>query len=374
MNVMTVERPGMLSTLQDTGRLGLQQYGVPVNGPMDEWAHRLANALVGNDAGAAVLECTVTGPRLRFADHTLVALCGARMRITADGQEIPQDRAVLLRRGTVLDVGERLRGARLYLAVRGGFAPEPVLGSRSTNIRAGFGGHEGRALKRADRVAVGRMPRDLPVLPIEKLMVQSGMPVLLAEQVDVTPAQRNSGKAGASKGGSRNETKEAGGNDDEAGGFPTPAPIRFIPGPHWSDFTAAAQDQLTTRSYIVTQQSDRMGARLSGQPLALTEPLELISEATAFGTIQVPPDGQPIVLMADRQSAGGYPKIAYVASADLPLLAQAMPGDALHFEAITQADAELAWRATDDRLHEIQSAAARALQARGPSPVEPSQE
>ncbi|ALM82938.1 biotin-dependent carboxyltransferase family protein [Bordetella sp. N] len=355
MNVMTVERPGMLSTLQDTGRLGHQQYGVSVNGPMDEWAHRLANALVGNEEDAAVLECTVTGPRLHFADNTLVALCGARMRITANGQAIPQDRAVLLRRGTVLDVGERLQGARLYLAVRGGFAPEPVLGSRSTNIRAGFGGHAGRALKRADRVLVGRMSRDLPVLPIEKLMVQSGMPIVLAEQVDVTPPHW--------RGNGDHE------DDDTA---PT-APIRFIPGPHWPAFTAAAQDQLTTRSYTVTQQSDRMGARLSGEPLKLTAPLELISEATAFGTIQVPPDGQPIVLMADRQSAGGYPKIAYVASADLPPLAQAMPGDALHFKAIAQADAELAWRAADDRLQEIQTAATRVLHARGPSTIEPTQ-
>ncbi|WP_233236896.1 biotin-dependent carboxyltransferase family protein [Bordetella sp. LUAb4] len=338
MNVMTVERPGMLSTLQDIGRHGHQQYGVSVNGPMDEWSHRLANALVGNDEDAAVLECTLTGPRVAFAENTLVALCGARMRITANGQPIAQDTAVLLRRGTVLDVGERLHGARLYLAVRGGFAAEPVLGSRSTNIRAGFGGHDGRALKRGDRVLVGRAARDLPVLRIEKLMVQSGMPVLTAEKVAVAATTYTT---------EHTEHAQA---------------IRFIPGPHWPAFTRAAQDQLSTLSYTVTQQSDRMGARLQGEALKLHTPLELISEATAFGTIQVPPDGQPIVLMADRQSAGGYPKIAYVASADLPLLAQAMPGDALRFTAVRQADAELAWRDTEDRLRDIRQAAARILQ------------
>lgn len=340
MNVMTVERPGMLSTLQDTGRFGHQQYGVSVNGPMDEWSHRLANALVGNEEDAAVLECTLTGPRVAFAEDTLVALCGARMRITANGQPVPQDTAVLLRRGTVLDVGERLQGVRLYLAVRGGFAPAPVLGSRSTNLRAGFGGHEGRALKRGDRVLVGRAARDLPVLPIEKLMVQSGMAVLSAAQVDVAAPDRACG---------------------------TPA-IRFIPGPHWPAFTAAAHEQLSTLSYSVTQQSDRMGARLQGEALKLLAPLELISEATAFGTIQVPPDGQPIVLMADRQSAGGYPKIAYVASADLPLLAQAMPGDALRFTPVKQADAELAWRDNEDRLYAIRLAAAQALRPASAAP------
>ncbi|WP_454690380.1 5-oxoprolinase subunit C family protein [Achromobacter aloeverae] len=338
MNAMIVERPGMLSTLQDSGRLGHQQYGVSVNGPMDEWSHRLANALVGNDEDAAVLECTLTGPRVVFAENTLVALCGARMRITANGQPLPQDRAVLLRRGTVLDVGERLEGARLYLAVRGGFAPAPVLGSRSTNIRAGFGGYQGRALKRGDRVPVGRAARELPILPIEKLMVQSGMPVVHADTVDVAPpGPRESDASDASQA------------------------IRFVRGPHWPAFAPAAHEQLTSLPYTVTQQSDRMGARLRGEALKLSAPLELVSEATAFGTIQVPPDGQPIVLMADRQSAGGYPKIAYVASADLPLLAQAMPGDALQFTGIEQADAELAWRGVEDRLHEIRQAAARVL-------------
>ncbi|MFC4278078.1 5-oxoprolinase subunit C family protein [Achromobacter aloeverae] len=351
MNVMTVERPGMLSTLQDTGRFGHQQYGVSVNGPMDEWSHRLANILVGNDDDAAVLECTLTGPRVVFAENTLVALCGARMRITANGQPVPQDRAVLLRRGTVLDVGERLQGVRLYLAVRGGFATEPVLGSRSTNIRAGFGGHAGRALKRGDRVPAGRAPRELPTTHIEKLMVQSGMPVLHADTVDVTPPAEHG------------PTEHSPTERDPTDSAPTPRAIRIVPGPHWSAFSAAAHAQLTTLPYSITQQSDRMGARLQGEALALKAPLELISEATAFGTIQVPPDGQPIVLMADRQSAGGYPKIAYVASADLPLLAQAMPGAALHFARVEQADAELAWRATEDRLQEIRHAAARVLRS-----------
>ncbi|VFR97661.1 Allophanate hydrolase 2 subunit 2 [plant metagenome] len=331
MNTMRVERPGLLSTLQDTGRYGQQQYGVSVNGPMDEWSHRLANALVGNPEQAAVLECTLGGPRVVFSEDTLIAVCGARLPVTAGGQAIPQDRAVLLKRGTVLDLGLRQDGARAYLAVRGGFAPEPVLGSRSTNLRAGFGGHEGRALKGGDRVALSPR-RALPMLPIERRMVQSGLPVLLAPAIDTATAHR----------------------------FDTA--IRVIAGPHWQAFTHAAHHSFTTQPYAATQQSDRMGIRLKGESLSLVAPLELVSEATVFGAVQVPPDGQPIVLMADRQSAGGYPKIGYVASADLPLLAQAMPGDALRFTLVDQAQAEAAWLAAEDRLTQIQEAAALALQ------------
>lgn len=333
MRTMLVDRPGMLSTLQDTGRLGHQQYGVSVNGPMDEWSHRVANALVGNPEDAAVLECTLNGPRLSFSEHTLVALCGAAMNVTADGQPVPYGRAVLLRRGVVLDIGARTAGARLYLAVRGGLAPAPVLGSRSTNVRAGFGGFHGRPLRKGDHVPLSPPRRGAPALPIERRMVQSGLPMLSALPVDVAQPARREGV------------------------------LRVIPGPHWNAFTASARADFERRPYKVTPQSDRMGIRLQGPALMLDRPMELVSEATVFGTVQVPPDGQPIVLMADRQSAGGYPKIGYVASADLPLLAQAMPGDELYFEAITQADAENAWQNFEERLQHLRRSAAQALES-----------
>lgn len=333
MRTMLVDRPGMLSTLQDTGRLGHQQYGVSVNGPMDEWSHRAANALVGNPENAAVLECTLNGPRLSFSEHTLIALCGAPMDVTADGQPVPYGRAVLLRRGVVLDIGARTAGARLYLAVRGGLAPEPVLGSRSTNVRAGFGGFHGRPLRKGDHVPLSPQRRGASALPIERRMVQSGLPMLTALPVDISPPARPDGL------------------------------LRFIPGPHWNAFTAAARADFELGPYKVTPQSDRMGMRLQGPALKLQNAMELVSEATVFGTVQVPPDGQPILLMADRQSAGGYPKIGYVASADLPLLAQAMPGDSLHFKAVSQAEAENAWRDFEERLQQLRQAAARALES-----------
>ncbi|GAA4334376.1 biotin-dependent carboxyltransferase family protein [Variovorax defluvii] len=329
---MNVERPGMLSTLQDSGRFGHQQYGVSVNGPMDEWSHRLANALVGNPENAAVLECTLTGPRLSFSDTTLIALCGARMRVTADGRPIPYHRAVLVRRGVTIDVGERTDGARLYIGVRGGLGTEPVLGSRSTNVRAGFGGFQGRGLKKGDRIPILGVPREMPMLPIERRMVQSGLPMILAGSADVNPPGRTAGV------------------------------LRFIRGPQWEAFTTKAREDLESTAYEVTAQSDRMGARLMGSALLLRAPLELVSEATPFGTVQVPPDGQPIVLMADRQSAGGYPKIAYVASADLPVLAQSLPGDSLRFIQVSQADAEIAWREFEERLATARESAAAALE------------
>jgi len=330
MNTLCLERAGLLSSFQDRGRIGFQKYGVQVNGPMDEWAHAVANALVGNAPDAAVLECTLTGRRLHFTENTLVALCGARMEITANGMPVPQDRAVLLRRGTVLDIGPRRSGARLYLAVRGTLDIPAVLGSRSTNLRAVFGGFHGRVLQAGDRVGFDAGAGDR--LPIECQMVQSRLPVLVAPDVSADTAPR----AGA--------------------------PLRFLPGTHWANFTAAAQAGFTADEYVMTPASDRQGLRFKGAPLKLAAPLELVSEGTAFGTVQVPPDGNPIVLMADRQSAGGYPKLATVAGVDLPALAQRMPGDAVRFAPITQAEAETLWLARHRELAALSARAAQALQ------------
>lgn len=330
MNTLCIERPGLMSTFQDRGRTGFQKYGVQVNGPMDEWAHAVANALVGNPPEAAVLECTLSGPRLSFTENTLVALCGARMAVTVNGMPVPQDRAVLLRRGTVLDIGQRQSGARLYLALRATPDIPPVLGSCSTNLRAAFGGFHGRVLQAGDRI--GLRTRAGARLPIECHMVQSGLPVLVAPDAGADTAPR------------------------------TGEPLRFLQGTHWGAFTAAAQAGFTSDEYVMTPSSDRQGLRLKGAPLALAAPLELVSEATVFGTVQVPPDGNPIVLMADRQSAGGYPKLATVAGVDLPALAQRMPGEAVRFAPVTQAEAETLWLARHQEFAALSARAAQALQ------------
>ncbi|WP_050468057.1 biotin-dependent carboxyltransferase family protein [Herbaspirillum chlorophenolicum] len=339
MNLMHIDRAGMYCTLQDLGRYGFQQYGVPVNGPMDEWAHRAANALVGNAEDAAVLECTLTGPALHFSQDTLVALTGADMRATVDGRALPRQRAVMVRRQAKIELLGAACGTRAYLAVRGGFATGAVMGSRSTYVRGRFGGMEGRPLQRGDRVPAFSRERGTPPLALERTLVSSGLNMVAAAALP-----------------------EAAGHWiaplDAGDGALT---LRCIPGPHWQAFSEAARASFTAQAWRITPQSDRMGYRLDGAPLDKPDLPDMISEATCFGTVQVPAGGHPIVLMADRQSAGGYPKIAYVAAADLPLLAQAGPGTAVRFVPLAQAQAEKLWLQCEDRVQALRDAAQRTL-------------
>lgn len=339
-HMMLIDQPGMFSLVQDLGRYGWQRFGVPANGAMDERAHRIANALVGNDEDAATLECTLTGPTLRFARNTLIALSGADMVVTADGKRVPFNRAIMLRRGVVLAFGECRRGTRTYLAVRGGIDTDPVMGSRSTYVRGTYGGVEGRALRRGDRVPVSTPQEDQ--LLLDRMLVQSGMPFVEAGPVEL-PAGVSSNAADS-------------------------APIRFMRGPQWRKFSLAARQAFVRQPFVISTQSDRMGYRLEGPELALKQPLEMISEACDFGTIQVPPSGSPIVLMADRQSAGGYPKIAYVISTDLPLLAQAAPGDSLHFAPVTLRQAELAAAQAEQAFTRFRHDATEAVFSRALAP------
>ena len=334
MRTMLVDRPGMLSTLQDTGRLGHQQYGVSVNGPMDEWSHRVANALVGNPEDAAVLECTSTGRALSFSEHTLVALCGAAMNVTADGQPVPYGRAVLLRRGVVLDIGARTAGARLYLAVRGGLAPDPVLGSRSTNVRAGFGGFHGRPLRKGDHVPLSLAPPGRP-----------------------RPAHRTpdgAKRAPHAVGPARGRGAAAGKARRSVARHSWPA-LERVHGVGPGGFrTASLQGHPPVRPHGHTSSRPRPDARPP--------------DGAGFGSHRLrhrasAPDGQPIVLMRRPPEARGGYRRSGVASADLPLLAQAMPGDELYFEAITQADAENAWQDFEERLQHLRRSAAQALES-----------
>jgi biotin-dependent carboxylase-like uncharacterized protein len=302
-----VLRPGPLSALQDLGRVGHQQLGVIASGAMDEWAHRVANLLAGNLADEATLEITLMGPSLRFHESALIAIAGADLSPRVDGHPVPMATPVLLRAGALLEFGRRVFGCRACLAVHGGFAVAPVMGSRSTYLRAGFGGLEGRALRKGD----------------------------------LLPLAASASSHGYARLASRLATGEA--------AFAAPAPdefvapehpaararrLRVVEGQQWMRFTDQARTAFLEADFTLTHQSDRMGCRLAGPALALQAPLEMISEAVAFGTVQVPPDGQPIVLMADRQTTGGYPKIAAIASVDLPLLAQKVPGETVSFERV----------------------------------------
>lgn len=287
-----VLRPGLLSTLQDHGRHGLQHVGLCPGGAMDPVALALANALVGNERGEAALEMTVIGPQLVFEEDTLVALCGAEF----DGN-FPHNRPVLVPAGSRFNVGRAVRGARAYLAVAGGFAVEPVLGSRSTFLPGGFGGFEGRALRHGDMLALRDPSAANKFRSLKKTrdgsVRWSAPPLTLPDR--------------------------------------EPILLHVVEGQHYGSFEPAAQRAFYDAVWRISPDSNRMGFRLAGPALARSENDEILSAPTCLGTVQVPANGVPIVLMADHQTTGGYPRIAEIVSADVPRLAQLAPGGTVHF-------------------------------------------
>lgn len=301
MNVdaLIVTRPGLLTTVQDLGRWGHQAAGVPVGGAMDTYSLRLANLLVGNPEGATALEVTLLGPTLQATTPLLMAVAGAVFDLTVDGVAVPHGSAFELASGASLRFGDRRAGTRAYLAIAGGIATTPVLGSRATHLVSRMGGLGGRALAAGDRLPVGDTPEAAPALRATRT------PLPLA------------GRLGS--------------------GW-----LRVLLGPQDDWFTPSAVDALLGATFRVSSRSDRMGFRLDGPSLTTRKAAELISEPVAFGALQVPPGGSPILLMADRQTAGGYPKIASVISADLPLAGQLAPGDSVRFMACTRAEARSA--------------------------------
>ncbi|CAJ50707.1 biotin-dependent carboxyltransferase family protein [Bordetella avium] len=301
---ITVLKPGMLSTFQDEGRYGYQHQGIPVAGAMDESAHQLANMLAGNSARPATLEITLSGPMLRFDEPACFAITGADLSATLNGRALPLCRPLIARAGSVLAFGKPVQGARAYLAVYGGFALTPVMRSGSTYLRSGFGGLQGRALRKDDRIGLARRLRTDALDALAQ--------TLWAKRIYLPATLRSSPRE----------------------------QIRVLPGPHWAEFTERTHHEFLHQAFRITPQSDRMGFRLQGPPLLMDQPRQILSEATCFGTIQVPAGGEAIVLMADRQTTGGYPKLAQVASIDLPALAQRLPGDTLRFAPIALEEAQ----------------------------------
>jgi len=289
---LKVLRPGLLTTVQDLGRHGHQNVGLCPGGAMDPVALALANALVGNPPGEAALEITVIGPELEFGEASLVALCGAEFM-----GAFPRNRPVRVEAGSRLNVGRAARGARAYLAVAGGFALDPVLGSRSTFLPGGFGGFKGRALKRGDVLALRHSDfseKFLSLKGIKKNSVRwSAPPLTLADR--------------------------------------EPILLHVIEGQHYASFDAASQRAFLDTVWRITPESNRMGFRLGGPALVRAQSDEILSGPTCLGTVQVAANGVPIALMADHQTTGGYPRIAEIVSADVPRLAQLAPGGTLRF-------------------------------------------
>ena len=287
-----VLRPGLLTTLQDRGRHGFQRVGLCPGGAMDQVSLALANALVGNATDDAALEITVIGPELLFEEDTLVAICGAEFQ-----GGFPQNRPVLARKGTKLNVGRATRGARAYIAVAGGFAVDPVLGSRSTYLPGHFGGFEGRALKHGDVLALrdsGAVERFSAFKKTKDATVRWSAPPLTVPDRE-------------------------------------PILVHVIEGQHFASFDSNSQRAFFDTVWRVAPDSNRMGFRLSGPPLGRPQAEEILSGPTCLGSVQVPPSGVPIALMADHQTTGGYPRIAEIASADVARLAQLAPGGKVHF-------------------------------------------
>jgi antagonist of KipI len=293
---LRILRPGILMTVQDEGRHGYQHVGLCPGGAMDAVSLALANALVGNAVGDAAVEITVLGPDVEFGADTLVALCGAEFEAS-----IPLNRPVLAEAGKLVHIGRSLRGARGYLAVAGGLHMEPVLGSRSTYLPGRFGGHEGRTLRRGDAIPLAANVAALSLERFEKLKGKNGRSVRWWAPPLTTPDRE-------------------------------PIVLHVIEGEHYSRFDAAAQRAFLDTIWSISADSNRMGFRLGGSPLARpANDNEILSGPTCLGSVQVPASGQPIVLMADHQTTGGYPRIAEVAYADVPRLAQLAPGGRLHF-------------------------------------------
>lgn len=304
---LLVLRPGLLTTIQDLGRWGHQAAGVPVAGPMDTYSHRLANQLVGNTEGAAALEVTLVGPELQANGDLVCGVAGADFGVVVAGQPVQHTGSFHVPDGATIRFGTRRSGARATLAVRGGIAVSAVFGSRSTSILARMGPLGGRALAAGDLLPVG-----------------------------------TAGSGGRTEGTAWTA-------------YPLPLPrggarLHAIPGPHDALFTPAALELLFSRRYTITPSSNRTGYRLDGPTLTHVGKADILSDATPVGSIQVPGSGQPILLMADRQTTGGYPKIATVIGADLPLAGQLAPGDWIEFTECTRAAALEALRLQERRL------------------------
>jgi len=291
VSAIEVLLPGLQTTVQDLGRWGHQSIGVPVAGPMDPFAHRLANALAGNERGAATLEITLQGPTLRFTDTRTVAVAGAEFDVTLDDAPITSS-PFQVRSGQVLRFGERRRCARTYVAVSGGIDVPCVLGSRSTHLPTRTGGVEGRALVRGDRLPLG-----------------------------------------ASAGRSRARGKV---EPSPSAALPS---VRVLPGPQDDRFVGEALAVLVSAPYHVTVDSNRMAYRLEGPALEHRAGADIVSDATPMGSIQVPASGQPLLLMADRQTTGGYAMLATIITADLGVAGQTAPGDRIQFRLCSRSDA-----------------------------------
>jgi len=299
MSTLHVVNPGLLTTLQDHGRRGYEDRGVPPSGALDELSFAIANALVGNPSGTGALEFTLLGGQFRVGQGGCVIAVTGDMQVFIDDRPVAPYQCHVLQSDALLKVGRALSGARGYLAVAGGFAVEPVLGSVSTLLRGALGGFAGRALVKGDVLPLAAPSQYLPV-------------AARAPGQRLWPQREHQ-------------------------------PLRVVLGPQQAYFSTVEIGRFLSESFQVSGQSDRMGYRLTGPGIAHLKGFNIVSDAISTGSVQIPGSGHPIIAMHDRQTTGGYPKIATVIRADLARLGQCKPGDWLGFSEVSVEDAEDLW-------------------------------
>jgi len=314
---LLITRTGLLDTIQDAGRYGYQHLGINAGGVMDSIAMRVANLLTGNDPSEAVIEMYFPAAEIVFESTVLIALAGADFSATINGEEVPTLHPVMIREGATLRFGKQQKGASIYLSVQGGFVADQWLNSYSTQLKVKAGGYHGRALQKNDRIELKQKP---------EYDFSDG-----DHFFEILPWQA--------------KTTD----------FYTGA-ISFIAGNEYDGLTDTSKNQLTTESYTISRESDRMGYRMQGDALQLIESKEMISTAVTRGTIQLLPNGQLIILMADHQTSGGYPRIGHVISADIPTLAQKRPGEKISLPQVSIVDAEDILFKQEMNLRQLQNA------------------
>lgn len=292
---ITVLDPGLLTTVQDMGRVGYQQFGIPVSGAIDPRSAAIANILAGNAQEEAVLECTLMGPRLAFDCGNTIAITGGDLTPVLDGKSVPMYQAIYVQKGQILHFLAPKTGCRAYIAFMGGLNIPEVMGSRSTYLRGKLGGLEGRKLQKGDVIGFQKAG----------ILQDMGVRVLTPEFV---PQQVYT--------------------------------LRVIPGPQDCDFLPEGIQTFFTQTYSVTHDFDRMGCRLDGPAIRHIKDGNIISDGIAFGAVQVPSEGKPIIMLADRQTVGGYTKIATVITADFRILAQLKAGDKVRFQPVSVQNAQ----------------------------------
>lgn len=300
-----VIHPGALTTIQDLGRFGYQQYGVPTSGAMDNYAFRLGNLLLGNEEGAAGLEITLSGLQLRVLCDTSIAITGANQNVVMNNKPLQMWEAVKVKHGDIISFRNLISGCRSYLAMAGGITVPRVMKSSSTYIKARIGGMEGRALRIGDRLR----RKQLKLTFVGKKIPSEFIPVY-RKQID----------------------------------------LRVIPGPQDEHFTSKGIQTFYSNEYTVSLNADRMGYVMNGTVIEHKGGADIVSDGIPLGAIQVPGNGLPIILLADRQTTGGYAKIAVAITADIPMLAQLKPGDIVRFVKVTQKEAFTAYQQYEQKI------------------------